>query len=111
MNKEQTVFSQLMDLVPKHEFRRCVKRYSNNLTPRKFYYWEQFLSMAFAQLTFRESLRSIEECLSALGSRTYHMGFRTRVTCSTLADANNQRDWRIWHDLAQMLIERGRKIF
>ena len=79
MNKEQVVFSQLMDLVPRYEFNQCVKRYSGTKVPRKFSYWDQFLAMAFAQLTYRESLRDIEVCLSALGAKTYHMGFRSRV--------------------------------
>ena len=111
MNSEQAVFSQLMDFVPRYEFNQCVNRYVASLQPRKFSYWDQFLAMAFAQLTFRESLRDIEVCLSALGSKTYHMGFRGRVTRSTLAHANNRRDWRIWSDFAYVLIERARKLY
>jgi len=111
MNKEQTIFSQLMELVPKHEFNRCVKRYCKNINPRKFSFWDQFLAMAFAQLTFRESLRDIEECFSALHSKTYHMGIRGRVIRSTLAYSNETRDWRVWSDFAQVLIERARKLY
>ena len=74
MNQEQSVFSQLMEFAPRWEFSQCVKRYATNLRSRKFSYWDQFLTMAFAQLTYRESLRDIEVCLSALGSRTYNMG-------------------------------------
>lgn len=111
MNKERTVFSQLLDLVPRHEFHLCVKRYGKEIIPRKFSFWDQFLSMAFAQLTFRESLRDIEVCLGALGSKTYHMGIRSRVTRSTLAYANDTRDWKIWSDFAQVLIARARKLY
>jgi hypothetical protein len=111
MNSERMIFAQLMDLIPRYEFNLCVKRYSANFTPRKFSYWDQFLSMAFAQLTFRESLRDIEICLGALGTKTYHMGFRSRVTKSTLADANNDRDWRIWADLGKVLITTARKLY
>lgn len=111
MNNEQSIFSQLMDFAPRYEFNRCVKRYAGKLRPRKFSYWDQFLAMAFAQLTYRESLRDIEVCLSALGSKMYHMGFRSRVARSTLADANDQRDWRIWSDFANVLIAQARKLY
>jgi len=111
MNQEQTVFSQLMALVPRQEFHRCVTRYAGGLEPRKLSYRDQFLAMAFAQLTYRESLRDIEVCLSSLGSRTYSMGFRGKVKRSTLADANDLRDWRIWSDFAQALIRRARKLY
>ena len=79
--------------------------------PRKFSFWDQFLAMAFAQVTFRESLRDIEVCLQALGSRTYQLGFKGRVKRSTLADANNARDWRIWGDFASILIEQARNLY
>lgn len=111
MNQEQLVFSQLMELVPRQEFHRCVKRYSNGTQPRKFSYRDQFLSMAFAQLTYRESLRDIEVCLTALGPKTYSMGLRSKVKRSTLADANDRRDWRIWSELAALLIRRARKLY
>lgn len=100
-----------MDLVHRYEFNLCVQRYAADLTPRKFSHWDQLLAMTFAQITFRESLRDIEVCLSALGSQTYHMGFRSRVRRSTLAYANNTRDWRIWADFAQVLINRARKLY
>lgn len=111
MNQEQLVFSQLMELVPRQEFHRCVKRYSNEIQPRKFSYRDQFLSMAFAQLTYRESLRDIEVCLAALGSKTYSMGLRSKIRRSTLADANDRRDSRIWSDLAALFIRRARKLY
>lgn len=111
MNNQQAVFSQLMGLVPRFQFNQCVQRYADNLKPRKFSYWDQFLTMAFAQLTFRESLRDIEVCLAALGSKTYHMGIRGRVTRSTLAHANNRRDCRIWSDFACVLIDVARKLY
>lgn len=111
MNKERSIFSQLVSFAPRHEFNRCVERYAGNLQPRKFSYWDQFLTMAFAQLTLRESLRDIEICLSALDAKTYSMGFRSRVTRSTLADANDRRDCRIWVDFAQVLITEARKLY
>ena len=111
MNSDQSIFSQLISFAPRYEFNRCVKRLAGNLQPRKFSYWDQFLTMAFAQLTLRESLRDIEVCLAALGSKTYSMGFRSRVTRSTLADANDQRDCRIWSDFAYLLIAEARKLY
>jgi len=88
MNLGKAVFAQLMDLVPAHEFRRCVERYSGNYKTSSFSCWDQFLCMAFAQLTYRESLRDIETCLRAVGARRYHLGIRGQVSRSTLADAN-----------------------
>ena len=111
MNQARTVFSQLMEVVSREEFHRCVQRYAKEQQPRKFSYRDQFLAMAYAQVTFKESLRDIEICLSALAKKTYHMGFRSRVTRSTLAYANENRDWRIWHDFAQTLIARARKLY
>jgi Transposase DDE domain/Domain of unknown function (DUF4372) len=111
MNSDPSIFSQLISFAPRYEFTRCVRRYAGNLEPRKFSYWDQFLTMVFAQLTLRESLRDIEVCLSALGSKTYNMGFRSRVTRSTLADANDQRDCRIWSDFAYVLIAEARKLY
>ena len=111
MNNDRTIFSQLIDLAPRYEFDLCVKRYCTDYNPRKFLFWNQFLAMAFAQLTLRESLRDIEICLSSLGSKIYHMGFRNKVTKSTLADANNQRDWRVWSDFAQVLIKQARLLY
>jgi hypothetical protein len=111
MSLQRTIFSQIMELAPRYEFELCVKKYKLDYLPKKFSYWDQFLSMSFAQLTFRESLRDIETCLSALGAKTYQMGFRNRVSRSTLADANNERDWRIWSGYAQILIDRARKLY
>lgn len=111
MNNEQSIFSQLLEFAPRYEFNQCVKRHAGNLRPRRFSYWDQFLAMAFAQLTYRESLRDIEVCLSALGSKTYHMGFRSRVARSTLAKANDRRNWRIWSDFTNVLIAEARKLY
>jgi hypothetical protein len=111
MHLGKTVFAQLMDLVPAHEFRRCVDRYRGNYKVSIFSCWDQFLCMAFAQLTYRESLRDIETCLRALGPRLYHAGIRGHVARSTLADANETRDFRIYADLAQVLIGTARSLY
>jgi hypothetical protein len=111
MNAGQTIFAQLMDFLPKHQFRRCVKRYRGDHRTRSFSCLSQFLCMAFAQLTFRESLRDIEACLGAMGSKLYHAGIHGPVRRSTLADANENRDWRIYADFAQVLIGRARKLY
>src|SRR5271157_771067 len=111
MHLGQTVFAQLMDFIPAHQFRRCVERYQGNYTVTSFSCWDQFLCMAFAQLTYRESLRDIETCLRALGPRLYHAGIRGPVSRSTLADANELRDWRIYADLAQVLIAIARPLY
>ena len=91
MNVGRTVFSQLMDFVPRHEFRRIVKHYRGEYRVRHFSCWEQYLAMAFAQLTYRESLRDIETCLRSLGPTLYHSGIRSTISRSTLADANERR--------------------
>ena len=111
MNSGRAVFSQVMDHLPAHEFHRCVRRYGGNRRQRGFSCMDQFLCMAFAQLTGRESLRDIEVCLRSLGPRLYHLGFRGRISRSTLADANEARDWRIWADLAQALICIARPLY
>lgn len=111
MNYGQTVFSQIIDFLPKNKFRRCVDRYSGNHRVRSFTCYDQFLCMAFAQLTFRESLRDIEYCLRAMREKLYHMGFRGKVSRSTLADANETRDWRIYSDFAQVLIHEARQLY
>jgi len=111
MKEGRTVFSQLMDWFPKYEFDKCVQRYRGNYRVKKFSCWEQFLTMAFAQLTYRESLREIETCLGALQAKLYHSGIRTRVSRSTLADANEKRDCRIFGDFAQALIGRARSLY
>ena len=100
----QMVFSQLMDFLPKHEFNKCVRRYQGNYRVRKFSCLDQFLCMVFAQLTYRESLRAVQ-------SKLYHAGIRSRVSRSTLAEANETRDWRIWADFAQVLVGRARQLY
>jgi hypothetical protein len=111
MNAGKTIFAQLMDFIPAHEFARCVDRYQGNYKVSRFSCWDQFLCMAFAQLTYRESLRDIETCLRALGPRLYHAGIRGPIAHSTLADANETRDWRIYADLAQVLIRTARELY
>ena len=99
-----------MDYLPMYEFQKCVKRYSGDYRSRTLSCREQFLAMAFAQLTYREGLRDIETCLHSIGSKLYHMGFRNPVARSTLADANESRDWRIYADFAQTLIAIARPL-
>jgi hypothetical protein len=107
----QLVFAQVMEWLPRHEFNACVRRHRGDWRARGFSCRDQFLCMAFAQLTFRESLRDIETCLRSVESKLYHAGFRSRVSRSTLADANQRRDWRIYFDLAQLLIARARRLY
>ena len=111
MHIGKTLFSQIMEFVPWTSFARIVQRYSGNAGSRTLSCAEQFRAMAFAQLTWRESLRDIEASLSANASKLYAMGFRSAVKRSTLADANESRDWRIWSDLAALLIRRARKLY
>lgn len=111
MHEGRMVFAQLIDHAPIHEFRRCVARYGADYRLRSFSCWDQFLCMAFAQLTFRESLRDIEACLRAAPSRLYHLGIRGHVSRSTLADANERRDWRVYADFAQHLIGIARPLY
>lgn len=111
MNTGRLVFSQIMDLLPHWEFRKCIQRYQGNRKIQKFTCMDQFLCMAFAQLTYRESLRDIEVCLNGNPSKLYHMGIRSRMTRSTLADANEKRDWRIYADFAQILIDIARPLY
>jgi hypothetical protein len=111
MNFGRTIFAQLMDFLPTGEFRKCVERYNGNFKVKSFSCWDQFLSMAFAQLTFRESLRDIQACLRVAQSKLYHMGFRGKVSRNTLANANQERDWRIYADLAQVLISEARSLY
>jgi hypothetical protein len=105
------IFSQLMDFLPSQEFRRCVDRYKGNYKLQRFSCWDQFLCMAFAQLTYRESLRDIEACLRSAGTKLYHMGIRNRVARNTLANANQVRDWRIYADFAHALIATARELY
>jgi hypothetical protein len=100
-----------MDYLPAYEFQKCVNRYQGEYKLRNFSCRDQFLSMAFAQLTYRESLRDIETCLRAIGSKLYHMGFKSTIARSTLADANESRDWRIYADFAQVLIAIARPLY
>lgn len=111
MYSGQMVFAQLMDFVPRHEFNACVRRYAGDRRLRGFSCRDQFLCLAFAQLTFRESLRDIETCLRAVGSKLYHAGFRGKVSRSTLADANRVHDWRMFADFAQVLIAQARELY
>jgi hypothetical protein len=111
MRAGKTVFSQVIERVHPEQFRRCVQRYGGNERIRHFPCWEQFLAMAFAQLTCRDSLSDIETCLRSRPDQLYHRGFGSRVAHSTLADANRSRDWRIYHDLAQTLIARARRLY
>lgn len=107
----QLLFAQLMEFLPRHEFNTCVRRYQGNQRLRGFSCRDQFLCLAFAQLTFRESLRDIETCLRAVPAKLYHAGFRGAIARSTLADANRVRDWRIYADFAQVLIGRARQLY
>ncbi len=111
MNLGRSVFSQLMDQLPCYEFQKCVARYRGDYQQKKFSCWDQFLAMAFAQLTYRESLRDIEACLRSMSGKLYHMGFRGKAARSTLADANESRDWRIYADFAQVLIGIARPLY
>ena len=100
-----------MEHLPRYEFRKCVSRYHGDHQQKSFSCWDQFLAMGFAQFTYRESLRDIEACLSSVGGKLYHMGFRSKVARSTLADANESRDWRIFADFAQLLIAIARPLY
>ena len=111
MNRGQTVFSQVIDFLPQNKFRQCVNRYSGNYRVRSFTCYNQLLCMAFAQLTYRESLRDIECCLRAMQEKLYHMGIRGKVSRNTLAKANETRDWRIYSDFAQILIHEARRLY
>ena len=111
MNSGQSLFSQLIDYLPMHQFRKCVERYAGNHRVRSFSCWDQFLCMVFAQLSYRESLRDIVACLRSQERRLYHLGIRGTVSRSTLADANECRDWRIYADFAQVLIPEARRLY
>jgi transposase len=111
VNTGRTLFTQVMDFVPWTSFERLVTKYGGDIRVRTLRCTEQFRAMAFAQMTYRDSLRDIEACLGAQPSKLYGMGFRHAVAKSTLADANETRDWRLWHDLAAVLIRRARKLY
>ena len=111
MHAGRIIFSQIMDFIPLHEFHKCVRRYQGQHRVRRFSCYDQFLCMAFAQLTYRESLRDIEICLRAMQPKLYHAGFRGKASRSTLADANEKRDWRIYADFAHVLIRTARALY
>lgn len=111
MYSGKLVFSQLMGFLPMHQFRQCVKRYNGNRHVKSFTCLDQFLCMAFAQLSYRESLRDIESCMRAMQRKLYHLGIRSKISRSTLAEANEKRDWRIYADFAQVLISIARDLY
>ena len=111
MNKGKTVFSQIMEFMPLQEFCKCVKRYQGNYKIKSFSCLDQYLCMAFAQLTYRESLRDIESCLRSMKRKLYHMGIRGKISRNTLAYANETRDWRIYADFAQVVISIARPLY
>ena len=111
MNEGKTVFAQVMEFLPMYEFRKCVERYHGDYKVLSFTCLDQFLCMAFAQLTFRESLRDIQACLRSKQNKLYHMSIRGKVSRNTLSNANNQREWRIYADLAMILIHRARELY
>src|SRR3989338_9651377 len=111
MYSGKTVFTQIMDFLPMYEFHKCVNRYQGNQRIRTFSCADQFLCMAFAQLTFRESLRDIEACLRSMSTKLYHMGLRGRISRSTLAKANENRNWRIYADFAQILMKIAKDLY
>lgn len=112
MNLGKTIFAQLMDFIPSaYQFRLCVERYNGHYKVKSFSCWDQFLTLAFAQLTFRESLRDIEACLRTTPQKLYHMGIHSTVSRNTLANANQVRDWRIYADFAQTLIQEARTLY
>ena len=108
MYKGKLVFSQTLDFLPRKQFRKCVNRYNGNYRTRSFTCYEQFLCMAFAQLSYRDSLRDTVLCLRALHNKLHHAGIQSKVSRSTLADANEKRDWRIYCDFTQTLIVKAR---
>ena len=111
MNEGKFVFSQLISHLPKRQFRRIVKKYDGNYCVKSFSCWDQFICMLFAQLTHRDSLRDIEICLRSFDKKLYACGIRGKVSKSTLADANNSRDWRIYQDFAVLLIAKARRLY
>jgi hypothetical protein len=111
MHFGKTIFAQLMDFLPAYQFHKCVDRYRGHYKVKRFSCWNQFLCLAFAQLTYRESLRDIEACLRAAKTKLYHLGIRGRVSRNTLANANAVRDWRIYADFAQVIIAQARQLY
>ena len=111
MNQGQTIFAQIMSYLPRHSFRKCVDKYHGNYKVHSFNCWQQFLVMAFAQLTYRESLRDIETCLRAMQNKLHHVGLQSNISRSTIADANEKRDWRIYADFAYLLIKEAKELY
>jgi len=111
MNTGKTVFAQLQEHLPLHQFRLCVKRYNGNYKVQSFTCLDQYLCLFFAQLTYRESLRDITTCLLGMHNKLYHMGIRGTIARSTLADANENRDWGIYQDFAHILIHHARELY
>lgn len=111
MNTGKIIFSQIMDHLPLHEFRKCVKRYQGDYKVKSFSCLDQYLCMSFAQLTYRHSLRDIEACLRSMKNKLYHMGIRCQVSRNTLSNANNKRDWHIYADFAQVLIRTAKELY
>jgi len=111
MHNGRFIFSELISHLPHKEFQKCVARYDDDSQSRTFSHWDQYLTMAFAQLTYRESLRDIEACLRSVTGKLYHLGIRSKVARTTLADANESRDWRIFADFAQVLIRIARPLY
>ena len=111
MHNGRFIFSELISHLPHKEFQKCVARYDDDSQSRAFSHWDQYLTMAFAQLTYRESLRDIEACLRSVTGKLYHLGIRSKVARTTLADANESRDWRIFADFAQVLIRIARPLY
>jgi len=111
MYSGRLVFAQVMDFMPINDFHKCVDRYHGNYKVQNFSCLDQFRCMAFAQLTFRESLRDIEVCLRSIRLKLYHMGIRSTIARNTLANANRNRDWRIYADIAQILINIARRLY
>ena len=111
MHTGRFIFSELVSHLPHKEFQKCVARYDDTSQSRTFSHWDQYLTMAFAQLTYRESLRDIEACLRSVTDKLYHLGIRSKVARTTLADANESRDWRIFADFAQVLIRIARPLY
>jgi hypothetical protein len=111
MNTGRTILSQILDFVPKYEFQKYVDKYKGNHRVKSFTCWEQFIVMTFAQLTGRESLRDVQACLEAVSTKLYHSGVKSKVKKSTLSDANEKRDWRIYAEFAQLLIKEARALY
>ena len=111
MNQNKYVFTQVMDFIPHYQFNACIAKYQGHHRVKHFTCWEQFLSMSFGQLAYRESLRDIVLCLGSQKEKLYHLGFRSPVARSTLSDANERRDWRIYRDFAQILIQEARRLY